>query len=414
MKKNFKKLLKMRITLSQSCFAILIFVTITSCEFNEIFNDDSYDSYYQCSSCKPLSGLANLWVSNIYPNRPQWMETGDGIIYTESGETTILYTLYFPETNPTEITREISIELFFQSGSGKIYILGGKDDKGIDQSLYSINHDGSERELIVGSIVNFSEMVISEKDEKLAYSTVIDGIGTIYVIDLIGEQNQTIPFSRGMTFSPDGQKFAFATHKIDNYRISDSIFVINLINNQKRFVAFGRPLSFSPDGQKLLIIKSINDSIPDGPSQLKLINLGDDSIEHSEEFDYEIVSFKWNDEVLFILGIDKLGYSSCTYYFKKIFSNEESLVWYTTDLFPAISPSLTKIVSTEYNGGICGYGDVYRSELLRDFEKGTTTILQDSVNSCKYHFSNYTFSRDGKKLMFTSEGSTYWYDLETL
>ena len=83
------------------------------------------------------------------------METENGIIYTESGETTILYKLYFPETNPTEITREISIKSFFQSSRGKIYILGGKDDKGIDQSLYRINLDGSEREApaIVGSQV---------------------------------------------------------------------------------------------------------------------------------------------------------------------------------------------------------------------------------------------------------------------
>jgi len=82
-------------------------------------------------------------------------------------------------------------------------------------------------------------------------------------------------------------------------------------------------------------------------------------------------------------------------------------------MFPAISPSLTKIVASEYDG-YCGYGDFYLSELLRDLEKEVTTILQDSVNGCNYHFGNYTFSGDEKVLMFSSDGATYWYDLEGL
>jgi len=384
----------------------------TSCEFPDIYDDDNYDPY-GCNSCKPLSGLANVWVSNLNPERPQWMETDNGIIYTESGETTVLYKLYFPETNPTEITREISIKSFFQSSRGKIYILGGKDDKGIDQSLYRINLDGSERELIVGTIVNFTGMIISQDDQKLAYSTVTDGLGTIYIIDLIEKQNQVIHYGKEMAFSPDGQKFAYATHKVDNYRISDSTFVIDLMNNQKQFVDFGGPMSFSPDGQKVLIKKYINDSIPNGPSQLQLINLEDNSIEKSEDFDYEIVRFKWNDEGLFILGNDKSGYNSNSYYLKRLFSNQESIVWKTTDGFSAISTSLTKIVASEYDG-FCGYGDVYESTLLRDLEKEVTTILQDSVNGCNYHFGNYTFSGDEKVLMFSSDGATYWYDLEGL
>ncbi len=405
--------MRINFTLTQYYFTVLVLVMITSCEFPDIYDDDDYDPYH-CNACKPLSGLANLWASNLYPESAQWMETENGIIYTESGETTVLYKLYFPETNPTEITREISIKSFSQSSRGKIYILGGKDDKGIDQSLYRINLDGSERELIVGTIVNFTGIIISEDDQKLAYSTVIDGLGTIYIIDLDTKQNQVIPYGGEMAFSPDGQKFAYATHKVDNYRISDSTFMIDLMTDEKQFVDFGGPMSYSPDGQKLLIKNSLNESTPDRPSQLQLINLENNSIEQSEDFNYEILRFKWNDEGLFILGIDKLEDYSNSYYLKKIFSNEESLVWRTTDMFPAISPSLTKIIVSEYDGYYYGGGDFYRSELLRDLEKGVTTILQDSVNGHKYYFGNYTFSGDGKVLMFSSDGGTYWYDLEGL
>ena len=241
---------------------------------------------------------------------------------------------------------------------------------------------------------------------KAAFVSRQDGNLEIYLMNGDGSNQVNLTNNNtddwGTSWSPDGQKIAFISNRVDNY---PDIFVMNAdgsnVQNLTNSKAFDINPAWSPDGKKIAFISdregymAIYVMNPDGSDPERLTYEGLINYEYPPS-SYEL-PLSWSpDGQKIAFGSDKDGNKEI-YVMNANGSNPENLTHNSSfDSFPSWSPDGEKIAFvSDRNGNM----DIY---MMNKDGSNQIRLTQNSAND-----SSPSWSPDGKKIYFYSERDGY-------